>query len=136
MNILLVDDSDLDRQLVRETIERLGHKAIGEASDGMLALKLYESKQPDLVFMDIDMPEMNGFDIIKLMLEMDPKAKIVVITGLNLDQEEVLKSGALGMMKKPLRGPNLEQMLRQVMAALAKKGSRPTQITRLVDDSK
>jgi two-component system chemotaxis response regulator CheY len=136
MKILIVDDVDMERQFLRETAEKLGHSVIGEASDGMIALKLYESERPDLVFMDIDMPEMNGFDVIALILEMDPKARIVVITGLDESREDVLKCGALGIMKKPVRVEKVEHMLRQVMSAFRKSSEiKPGQLTELVDDS-
>lgn len=136
MKILLVDDVDLERQFVRDTVEKLGHKVLGEAADGMTALRLFEAERPDLVFMDIDIPVMNGFDIIALMLEMDPKARIVVITGMDVQREVVLKSGALGVMKKPLRVAKVEQMLRQVMSAFrSDKEVRPDQLTELVDGS-
>jgi len=136
MNILLVDDSDIDRQFIKDTIEKLGHVAVGEAPDGMAGLKLYETTRPDLVFMDIDMPEMNGFDVITLMLEMDPKARIVVITGMDESRDDCLKCGALGIMKKPLRVEKVEQMLRQVMSAFRRGDlTRPDQLTELVDDS-
>jgi two-component system chemotaxis response regulator CheY len=135
MKILLVDDVDLERQFIRDTIEKLGHEVLGEAADGVTALRLFEVERPDLVFMDIDIPIMNGFDIIALMLEMDPKTRIVVITGMDVERDVVLKSGALGVMKKPLRVAKVEQMLRQVMAAFRnEKELRPGQLTEYVDD--
>ena len=81
MKVLVVDDDQAVRAFLCDALETIGHHVIGVAEDGMEALSLYEKNRPDLVFMDIDMPIMDGFDIIDVVRRIDPNAKIVVITG-------------------------------------------------------
>ncbi len=133
MKILLVDDDKKGRPFMREAIEKLGHIVSGEAEDGIQALSMYEKQQPDLVFMDIDIPVMDGFDVIKLIREVDREAKIIVISGTDWAPEMVRGAGALGALKKPLRVEKIRQLLEQVAAALQKKsGKRRRHLTEYI----
>ncbi|WP_096201367.1 response regulator [Bacillus sp. FJAT-45350] len=76
--ILIVDDANFMRNSLRKIIEEIGNTKILEASNGKEALFLYKQYKPELVLMDIMMPEMNGIDALKEMLRIDKRAKIIM----------------------------------------------------------
>lgn len=136
MKVLVVDDDQAVRSFLCDALETIGHHVIGVAEDGMEALSFYEKERPDLVFMDIDMPIMDGFDIIDVVRRIDPNAKIVVITGTARHLDEVHKAGALGMLQKPFRVEDLESILSQIQAAFrVNPRIRPKHLTELLKRS-
>jgi two-component system chemotaxis response regulator CheY len=133
MKILVVDDDRAVRDFLRNALETIGHHVIGEAEDGMEALSFYEKQRPDLVFMDIDMPIMDGFDIIDVVRRIDPNAKIVVITGTSRQLAEAHGAGALGLLRKPFKYEDLEKLLSQIQAAFRVNPKiRPQHLTQLL----
>ncbi|WGS64168.1 response regulator [Marinitoga aeolica] len=77
-NILIVDDSRFDRIIIRDMIEEIGYNVIGEAENGKEAINMYFKIYPDIVFMNLIMPVMDGLEAMKFILENDPEAKIIV----------------------------------------------------------
>lgn len=136
MKVLVVDDDQAVRSFLCDALETIGHHVIGVAEDGMEALSFYEKERPDLVFMDIDMPIMDGFDIIDVVRRIDPNAKIVVITGTARELDEVHKAGALGLLHKPFRIEDLESILSQIQAAFrVNPRIRPKHLTEILKRS-
>jgi len=136
MKVLVVDDDQAVRAFLCDALETIGHHVIGVAEDGMEALAFYEKKRPDLVFMDIDMPIMDGFDIIDVIRRIDPNAKIVVITGTERHIEEAQKAGALGLLRKPFRVEDIERLLSQIQAAFrVNPRIRPKHLTEILKRS-
>ncbi|WP_299803380.1 response regulator, partial [Sulfuricurvum sp. RIFOXYD2_FULL_44_160] len=80
LNILVVDDSLIMRRNITKMIESLGHRVIGEAKDGLESITLYSKLKPDLVTMDITMPEMDGITAVKELKKIDKNAKIIMVT--------------------------------------------------------
>lgn len=101
--ILIVDDSAFTRNLIGRIVQGGGHEVVGKASDGTQALELYRSLKPELVTLDYLMPDMSGEAVLGEILESDPGAKIIMISGSgdrNLGKRAIEK-GALSYMEKP-----------------------------------
>ncbi|MEA3020873.1 MAG: two-component system, NarL family, nitrate/nitrite response regulator NarL [Actinomycetota bacterium] len=80
MRVLIVDDEEDIRVLLREQLERAGYEVVGAASDGAEALVLCASEKPDAVILDLLMPHVNGFDAIPKLRTQHPKAAIIAYT--------------------------------------------------------
>ena len=81
--VLIVDDALIVRTRIREIAEEAGWQIAGEAADGVEAVRLYEQEKPDLVTLDIVMPEMDGVAALKKIIEHDHRARIVMITAVS-----------------------------------------------------
>ncbi len=102
--ILLIDDSKLARNLLREILEGEGHTICGEATDGIKGVEKYMKTRPDLVFCDLLMEKMGGLEFLRVVTVEDPKAKVVICTsvGDELHVEELMKAGAKKVIIKPI----------------------------------
>jgi len=78
--ILLVDDAGYMRRLVGIMATKGGHEIVGEAETGQIAIELYEKVKPDLVIIDILMPDMNGLEALRRIREIDPDARVLMCT--------------------------------------------------------
>ena len=79
-SVLIVDDSIVSRKMLAKLIESSGYTVASHAINGKEALELYKKLSPDVVTMDITMPEMNGIDALKMIREYDSDAKVVIIS--------------------------------------------------------
>jgi len=77
---LIVDDSPVERFTLRKCLEKLGHEVICEAKNGTEALDYYKSSNPDVVVLDIVMPDENGIDVLNKIINYDNNAKIIMCT--------------------------------------------------------
>jgi len=100
--ILIVDDSGFARRVLRQILENAGY-AVDEATDGYEALERYRLSQPSLVLLDMIMAPINGLDVLPLVLEIDPEAKIIVASADVQEQTSAstVKAGAAGWINKP-----------------------------------
>ena len=101
-SILLVDDSRVARMMLRKMLPE-GDYEVRQASSGAESLELYRERVPDLVFLDLTMPDMDGFETLAGLKEIDADANVVVVTA---DIQEsastrVMKLGAIGVVSKP-----------------------------------
>lgn len=103
--ILLVDDAAFMRMMVKDTLKKNGYTDIYEASDGVGAVESYKELQPDLVIMDITMPNMNGIDALKNIKEYDPNATVVMCSAMGQESMviESIKLGAKDFIVKPFK---------------------------------
>lgn len=101
--ILLVDDAGYMRRLIGLITTKGGHEIVGEAENGQDAIELYEKVKPDLVIMDILMPDMNGLEALKKIRELDPEARILICTvsEQSFHVQEALFLSAKGYIVKP-----------------------------------
>lgn len=101
--VLVVDDSLFMRKIVKDIVKDAGHTVIGEACDGNEAVEKYMQLKPDLVIMDITMPNANGLEGLKGIKIIDPNAKIIMCSamGQELMMREVFSEGALDFIVKP-----------------------------------
>lgn len=78
--ILVVDDSATMRKIIGQQLKSEAYEICGEASNGKQAIELYKEMQPDVVTLDINMPEMDGMEALKRILECDRNARVVMLT--------------------------------------------------------
>ena len=104
LNILVVDDSLIIRKKIKTYTANLGHSVAGEAKSGTQAVELCQSLSPDLITMDITMPDMDGITAVEKIREFNSDVNIVMVT--SHGQEEMvsksLKAGAQGYILKPI----------------------------------
>jgi two-component system chemotaxis response regulator CheY len=115
--VLLVDDSGLARRGTRRILEGASYRVI-EAEDGLAALERYSLERPDVVLLDLVMRGMYGLDVLARLKEMDPAARVIVISAdiQTSSRELVREAGAVGFLNKPV---DAEQLLAAVGRALA-----------------
>jgi CheY-like chemotaxis protein len=105
--VLLVDDEAVVRRALGRLLRQAGHEVL-EANGGPRALELYatSTRRPDLVVLDLDMPELSGEQTQEKLLALDPKARILIVSGHDEPQREtaVHIQGALGFLRKPCEG--------------------------------
>jgi len=100
--ILIVDDDEMDRLMERSMLDGLGHTLLF-ASDGDTALSVYQKQKVDLVITDLAMPELNGLRLIQEIMEFDPDARIIAVSGVSADQLDLAESmGAVHTLFKPV----------------------------------
>lgn len=115
MKILVVDDLEFMRNLIRNILETGGHEVVAEATDGRQALLLRRAWRPELTLMDIAMPRMDGLEALRRIREEDPNARIVMCSSLG-DQERILEAirwGAADYVVKPFRKERLLSAVRK-----------------------
>jgi two-component system, chemotaxis family, chemotaxis protein CheY len=103
--ILLVDDAAFMRMMVKDTLTKNGYDDLYEAADGVQAVELYAEIKPDLVIMDITMPNMDGLEALKTIKAQDPNAVIVMCSAMGQESMviEAIKSGAKDFIVKPFK---------------------------------
>lgn len=117
--VLIVEDNDVNRELLREFVEELGHE-VNEAHDGKTALAQISEDPPDLVLLDIQMPEMDGYEVIR-QLRQEARfqdLKVVALTAYAMigDKEKALQAGFTAYLTKPIDGKKAELTIRELLA--------------------
>ena len=118
--LLVVDDAMLMRRMIRDVALEAGWEVVGEAKNGEEGVKLFGQLRPDLVTMDVVMPEMGGLEALRRIKGLDPDARVVMVTALDQKQtiEEAIRDGALDFIVKPFERS-------RVLNLLIKLGSAP-----------
>ncbi len=122
VRILLVDDDKAVIQVIQEGLSICGYKSITCAGDGHEAVRIYPELLPDLVFMDINMPVMDGYEAAKRIITKDPDARIVIITG-NPSDIRARRSLAEGLVRTVLQKPVKLMDLKAIVETYAYDGS-------------
>lgn len=94
-NCIVADDSLLARKTIQKIIERSGGRVVAEAANGKEAVDLYFVLKPDLVLLDISMPELDGIEALKKIISTDSNAKVIMVSSVG-DKEMVFKAISLG----------------------------------------
>jgi two-component system chemotaxis response regulator CheY len=115
--LLLVDDSGLARRGMRAIFERAGFDIV-EAEDGMTALERYFLEKPDVVILDLVMKGMYGLDVLTKLRELDPGARVVVVSAdvQQSSQELAEAAGAVAFINKPIDAQQVVSLVRGVLA--------------------
>lgn len=117
LSVLICDDSILIRKKLRSTLEKCKCKEILEAVNGNVAVELVKVQNPDLIFMDIVMPEKDGIEALKEIMEFNPDAKVVMASsvGTNDRLKEALGYGAYDFIQKPLSFEAIANIIEKVI---------------------
>lgn len=104
-NILISDDAAFMRMMIKDILTKNGFNVVGEAENGLVAVDKYKELQPDLVLMDITMPEMDGIQALKKIREFDSAAKVVMCSAMGQQAMviEAIQSGAKDFIVKPFQ---------------------------------
>ena len=103
--VLVVDDAMFMRYTIKKMLENTDFDVIGEADNGINALIQYKDLNPDIVTMDITMPEIDGIQAVHLIRKYDPNAKVVMMSAMGQESmvREAVLSGAKGFIVKPFK---------------------------------
>lgn len=115
--VMLVDDTAFMRRMLRDILSREGFEVAAEASNGREAVEAYRQTRPDLVIMDITMPEMDGIAAVREIVSNDPAARIVMCSALGQQELiiEALESGARDFIVKPFLPHKVLEAVHKVM---------------------
>lgn len=115
--IMTADDAAFMRMLIKDTLSKNGYTDIVEASDGQKACEIYIAEKPDLVFMDITMPNKTGIEALAEIKKLDPMAKVVMCSAMGQEAMvmEAIKLGAIDFIVKPFKPDRLLQVVKKVM---------------------
>ena len=102
-NILICDDAAFMRMMIKDILTKNGYNVVGEAENGLKAVEKYQETKPDLVLMDITMPEMDGIQALKKIKQADPNASVVMCSAMGQQAMviESIQSGARDFIVKP-----------------------------------
>jgi len=114
---LIVDDSVFARKSLIKLVESFGGELAGEAADGLSAIAEYERTTPDLVLMDITMPQMEGIEAVERIMRGHPEARIVMVSSVGYQDNilAALQKGARHFVQKPVKPDALYEIIRYVL---------------------
>ena len=117
LKLMIVDDSNIIRRRIERSqqIDRL--EVVGAASNGREAVELFRRTQPDVVTMDLTMPEMNGIDLAREIHAVRPEMPVILVSGHapDFDGEKIKASGLSGLLEKPFSLPDLAKMVHRLV---------------------
>jgi len=121
VTILIADDLSFMRMFQKEILQERGYTVVGEAADGHEAVEKYRVLRPDIVLLDITMPNMNGLEAMRSIFAADPAARVIMCSALGQQNlvMEALKAGAKDFIVKPFKA---ERMLSAIEKALQDPG--------------
>jgi two-component system chemotaxis response regulator CheY len=117
INILIVDDLDFIKIVLRDILEKSGFRVVGEASNGEEAIRIYEDKKPDAVLMDITMKGMDGLTALKHIREIDPEARVIICSALGQQRliVQAIQLGAKDFIVKPFQPQRVVSALKKAL---------------------
>ena len=133
--VLVVDDQYTDREVLRDLLEQKGCKCV-TVEDGQSAINVLQQGKPDLVLVDIKMPNMDGFTVLEKIKDMHPDVGVIMMTAYSKDEylDKSMKMGALNCLYKPL---NIERIL-ETIEKQKKQDKKPSDLPKvlMIDDDK
>jgi two-component system, chemotaxis family, chemotaxis protein CheY len=116
-NILVVDDAAFMRMILKDILTKGGYQIIGEAANGIDAVEQYRKLKPDLVTMDINMPEMEGIEALRLIRQLDPKARVIMCSamGQQLMVVQSIQEGAKDFIVKPFQPDRVLESIKKAL---------------------
>ncbi|MHB8072237.1 response regulator [Desulfosporosinus fructosivorans] len=115
--LLIVDDAAFMRLSIRSMLAKYEIEIVGEAANGEIAVAMYKELRPDVVTMDITMPEMSGLEALKAIRAFDPQAKVIMVSAMGQEGmvKEAIISGAKTFIVKPFKEEFFYQTLAKVL---------------------
>lgn len=116
MRVLIIDDAEVTRSFLKDSIKQAGLEFVGEAGDGVEGFQKYKELNPDLVIMDIVMPNMNGLECLKEILTYNKNAKVLICSALQHEAMiyQAVKTGAIDYVIKPFDEEALAEKLKNI----------------------
>lgn len=114
---MIVDDAAFMRMMIKDIITKNNLGSVVEAEDGSVAVEKYQQEKPDLVMMDITMPEMDGIQAVKHIKEMDPDAKIIMCSAMGQQAMviEAIQAGAKDFIVKPFQPDRVIEAIKKML---------------------
>jgi two-component system chemotaxis response regulator CheY len=114
--VLLVDDSTFMRLKMKSLVENLGFQVIGEGANGKEGVDKYKILRPDILLMDITMPEMDGVEALRQIMKCDPKAVVVMVSAMGQERivMETVLAGAKNFIVKPYEDDKVAAVLKKL----------------------
>ncbi len=115
--VLLVDDASFMRMMLKNILVGAGYEIAGEADNGVKAIELFKTLKPNLVIMDIIMPEMGGIDAVREIVKVNPTAKILICSSMGQQSlvVEAIQAGAKDFIVKPFQPSNVLDSVKKVL---------------------
>src|SRR5262245_63700694 len=115
---LVVDDAAFMRKMVSDALTKGGHEVVGEAGNGEEAIARFQELKPELMTLDITMPEKDGLAALKEIIAIDPNAKVVMCSALAQESKvlEAVKAGAKDFIAKPFQAQRVLSAIEKVVA--------------------
>lgn len=120
VTVLIIDDNDISRSMLRHILASEKFQVVGEAGNGRLGMELAERLKPHIICLDINMPSPNGIDVLRQVRERLPQTEVLMVTG-NNDRQSVMEAtqlGAAGYIVKPFNPSTLLRTLEQALLRL------------------
>mgnify|MGYP001009169269 CR=1 FL=1 len=119
---LLVDDSEFIRKSLKVVVKLLEGEVVGEAQDGLEAIEAYKKYRPDVVTLDIVMPNMTGVEAVKHLVKLDPNAKVIMVSSLGYQDKvkEAIVNGAKYFIVKPFKPMEAAKTIKKVIMKVCK----------------
>lgn len=116
-NVLICDDAAFMRMMIKDILSKNGYNIAGEAENGLKAIEKYNELKPDLVLMDITMPEMDGIEALKKIKESDPNATIIMCSAMGQQAMviEAIQAGAKDFIVKPFQAERVLEAVKKVV---------------------
>ncbi|WP_099187214.1 response regulator [Tepidibacter mesophilus] len=116
-SILLVDDAAFMRMMIKDILVKNGYEVVGEAENGLKAVEKYKELKPNLVIMDITMPEMDGIQAVKEIKKVDPSASVIMCSAMGQQGMviEAIQSGAKDFIVKPFQADRVLEAVKKVL---------------------
>ena len=116
-NILICDDAAFMRMMIKDILTKNGYTVAGEAENGLRAVEKYAELKPDLVLMDITMPEMDGIQALKKIKSTDPSASVIMCSAMGQQAMviESIQSGARDFIVKPFQADRVLEAVKKVI---------------------
>ncbi|MNB97450.1 Chemotaxis protein CheY [compost metagenome] len=114
--ILIVDDSKFMRNILRNIIEKMGHEIIGEGENGYEAVLKYQELLPDILFLDITMPKMNGIEALKRIKQIYPKSIVIMCSAMGQTSyiKDAINLGAKDFIIKPFNTDRVDEAINKL----------------------
>jgi two-component system chemotaxis response regulator CheY len=115
--ILIVDDAAFMRMMIRDILTKNGYEVCGEANDGAQAIEKFKELHPDLVTMDITMPEMDGIQALKEIKKIDPNAKVIMCSAMGQQAMviDAIQAGAKDFIVKPFQADRVIEAIKKTL---------------------
>ena len=125
IKVLVVDDARAIRSSIKDFFDKNFFEVVGDAADGFEALKEYERLKPDIVTMDMNMPDCDGVKAIKMIKEIDPDAYIIIISSMDEDIIEGLEAGARACIFKPISMIKFREVIGRAVVDVGNRKENP-----------